>query len=157
MVADLKEGASTARPNPQQRSLVWRMTFPGLKDQPRRVRQELAGVLRAHPELDEILLVTSELCANAVLHTHSGQQGGTFDVEVTTIGEESLMVAVTDEGAATGPRLLAPAPTETHFRGLQVVKGLSRDYGVDGGANGRTVWALFAPLGSVVPCPDGAC
>jgi len=157
MVADLKEGASAAPPDPVQRSLVWRMTFPGLEDQPGRVRQELADVLQAHPELDEILLVTSELCTNAVLHTRSGHQSGTFDVEVTAIGDESLMVAVTDEGAATGPRFLAPAPTETHFRGLQVVKGLSRDCGVDGGAKGRTVWALFAPLGSVVSCPDGAC
>lgn len=155
MVADLKDGANAARPDPVQRSLVWRMTFPGLKDQPSRVRRELTAVLRAHPELDEILLVTSELCTNAVLHTRSGHQGGTFDVEVTAIGEESLMVAVTDEGASTGPRLLAPAPTEPHFRGLQVVKGLSRDYGVDGDAEGRTVWALFAPL--EMPRPDRPC
>jgi anti-sigma regulatory factor (Ser/Thr protein kinase) len=146
MVADLKEGTSAAPADPVQRSVIWRMTFPGLVDQPGRVREELAVVLRAHPDLGEILLVASELCTNAVVHTRSGGRDGTFSVEVTAIGEESLMIAVTDEGASTGPRLLAPKPTETHFRGLQVVKGLSLDYGVGGDAEGWTVWALFAPL-----------
>jgi len=155
MVADLKEGSGAASADPVQRSLIWRMTFPGRKDQPGIVRRELAGVLREHPDLAEILLVASELCTNAVVHTRSGDLGGTFDVAVTAIGEESLMVAVTDEGASTGPRLLAPKPTQTHFRGLQVVEGLSLKYGVDGGAEGRTVWALFAPLRQVVPCPTG--
>jgi anti-sigma regulatory factor (Ser/Thr protein kinase) len=157
MAADLKAGTSAAPSDPVQRSLIWWMTFPGLEDQPGRVRQELADVLREHPDLVDILLVTSELCTNALLHTRSGYQGGTFGVEVTAIGEESLMVAVTDEGASTGPRLLTPVPTETHFRGLQVVKGLSLDYGVDGDAQGRTVWALFAPFRRAVPCPDEPC
>lgn len=146
MVADLKEGTSTAPADPVQRSLIWRMTFPGREDQPRLVRRELAGVLREHPDLDDILLAASELCSNAVVHTRSGDPGGTFAVAVTAIGKESLMVAVSDEGASASPRLLAPKPTQTHFRGLQVVEGLSLKYGVDGGAEGRTVWALFAPL-----------
>ena len=146
MASDLKEGTSAASADPVQRSVIWRMTFPGLEDQPRRVREELAVVLRAHPDLDEILLVASELCTNAVVHTRSGGRDGTFGVEVTAIGEESLMVAVTDEGASTVPRLRAAKPTEIHFRGLQVVKSLSLGYGVGGDAEGRTVWARFAPL-----------
>jgi serine/threonine-protein kinase RsbW len=157
MVADLKYHAGAAAPAPAQRSLIWRMTFAGMRDQPSHVRRELASVLRAHPDLDDILMVASELCTNAVVHTRSGHQGGTFSVEVTATGEESLVVAVTDEGAATGPRLLTPAPTDTHFRGLQVVKSLSRDYGVDGDAEGRRVWALFPPLGGPVACADGPC
>jgi len=147
MVTDLKEDTGAATAGPAQRSAIWQMTFPGLEDQPRRVRAELAVVLRAHPDLDEILLVASELCTNAVVHTRSGRQDGTFGVEVTAIGEESLMIAVTDEGASTVPRLRAAKPTEVHFRGLQVVESLSLDYGVGGDAEGRTVWALFAPLG----------
>lgn len=146
MVTDLKEGVSAATADPAQRSVIWQMTFPGLEDQPRRVREELAVVLRAHPHLDEIVLVASELCTNAVVHTRSGRQGGTFGVEVTAIGEESLMIAVTDKGASTVPRLRAAKPTEIHFRGLQVVESLSLAYGDYGDAEGRTVWALFAPL-----------
>lgn len=157
MVADLKEGASAAAADPVQCSLIWRMTCPGLVDQPGRVRRELAVVLRGHPDLDEILLAATELCTNALLHTRSGNPDGTFGVEVTAIGENFLKVAVTDEGASTGPRLHDPGPTETHFRGLQVVMSLSLGYGADGDADGRTVWALFAPLRQVVPCPDGAC
>jgi hypothetical protein len=93
---------------------------------------------------------------NAVLHIRSGHQGGTFNMEVTAIGRESLMVAVTDEGGPTGPCLLTPAQADAHFRGLQVVQGLTRLRG--GRRHGRrTVWALFAPLGRGVPCPDGPC
>lgn len=147
MVTDLKEDTGAATADPAQRSVIWQKTFPGFEDQPRCVRAELAVVLRAHPDLDEILLVVSELCTNAVVHTRSGRQGGTFGVEVTVIGKESLMIAVTDDGASTVPRLRAPKPTETHFRGLQVVDSLSLDYGDYGDAEGRTVWALFAPLG----------
>lgn len=146
MVADLREGTSAAAADLVQRSLIWRMTCPGLADQPGRVRQELAAVLRAHQDLDAILLATTELCTNALLHTRSGNPDGTFGVEVTAVGEKFLKVAVTDEGASTGPLLHDPGPTETHFRGLQVVKSISLGYGVDGDAAGRTVWALFAPL-----------
>jgi serine/threonine-protein kinase RsbW len=157
MIADLKDDTSAASPSPGQCSLIWRMVFPGQVDQPRQVRRELANVLRAHQDLADILLVASELCTNAVVHTRSGQPGGTFNVEVAAIGVESLMLAVTDEGASTRPRLLAPVPTDTHFRGLQVVQGLSRDCGVGGDAQGRTVWALFAPLERALPRPDEPC
>lgn len=156
MVADLKEGTSAA-PAPAQRSLIWRMTFPGETDQPGRVRALLKKVLRGHPDLDEILLAASELSTNAVRHTRSGRHGGCFSVEVTAIGTESLLVGVTDEGSATVPRVLAPAPTEPGSRGLQVVQNISRRFGVTGDEEGRTVWALFAPLVSAVPGADGPC
>ena len=56
------------------------------------------------------------------------------------------MIAVTDAGAPTVPRVRAPKPTETHFRGLQVVESLSLAHGDYGDEEGRTVWARFAPL-----------
>jgi anti-sigma regulatory factor (Ser/Thr protein kinase) len=156
MVADLRDGTSATPPAAMERSPTWRMTFPGVPDQPARVRRKLAKVLRKHPDLDDILLVASELCTNAVVHTRSGHQGGTFSVEVTATGE-SLLVAVTDGGAPSGPRLITPAETDPHFRGLLVVERLSSDYGVDGDAEGRTVWALFALHGRTVPCQGGPC
>ncbi|MGH3277678.1 MAG: ATP-binding protein [Trebonia sp.] len=157
MVTGLKGGTSAPPPAPARRSPIWQMTFPGLEDQPGRVRRELASVLRAHPDLDDILVVASELCTNAVLHTRSGRQGGTFSVEVAVADGEALVIAVADEGAPTGPRLLTAAQADAHFRGLHVVKGLSRGYGVDGDAQGRTVWARFAPLGSTAPCRGEPC
>lgn len=147
MATGLKGGTSAASPGRVRRSPIWRMTFPGLNDQPGRVRRELASVLRPRPDLDDILVVVSELCTNAVVHTRSGSQGGSFSVEVTVADGDSLIVAVTDEGAPTGPRLLDPAQTDAHFRGLHLVEGLSRGYGVDGDEKGRTVWALFASPG----------
>ncbi len=155
MAAHLKDDTSAAPHAPARHSPIWRMTFPGELDQPRLARRKLASLLREHPELGDILTVASELCTNAVVHTRSGHQDGTFTVQVTAVGDEFLMVAVTDEGAPTGPRLLTPDQTATNFRGLQLVKGLSRGYGVDGDAERRTVWALFSPLGKAVPGTDG--
>jgi serine/threonine-protein kinase RsbW len=165
MVANLREGASAAPPASRQCSLIWRKTFPGTLDQPGRAREELTSALRASPDLDGILLaalddiktVTSELCTNAVIHTRSGHQGGTFKVEATAPDRESLLVAVSDGGAPEGPRLLVPALTDTHFRGLHLVMTLSSDCGVYGDAEGRTVWVLFARSGRAVPCPGEPC
>jgi len=148
MVAKLKDSTSAAPAASRQGPLVWRKTFPGTLDQPAQVRRELVTALQTRPDLDEILLVASELCTNAVIHTRSGHQGGTFMIEVTADGE-SLLIAVTDSGAPTEPRLLNPAQTDTNFRGLYVVKALSDGYGVHGDAEGRTVWALFASSGRV--------
>lgn len=155
MVADLKEGADPAPAAPARGSLLWRMTFPGRTDQAALVRRGIGKILGAHPDLDQIALVASELSANAVLHTRSGRPGGTFSVEVTETSGAGLMVAVIDEGAATGPRHVTPSETDDHFRGLQMVRALSDRFGVDGGAEGRTVWALFAPLGQESPVRTG--
>ena len=165
MAANLRDGTSAAPPDSGQPSLVWRKTFPGALDQPGRAREELASALRASPDLDDIFLValddikvvTSELCTNAVIHTRSGHHGGTFKVEATTADGESLLVAVADGGAPEGPRLLAPALADTHFRGLHLVMALSDDCGVCGDAEGRTVWALFTRSGKAVSCPGEPC
>lgn len=150
MVTPLSDGASTALPACGHRSLIWRKTFPGTSDQPGRARRELADALQSSPyltsvllmPLDDIKVVTSELCTNAVIHTRSGL-GGTFKVEVTTVDGRFLMVAVTDDGAQGSPSLGTPDETDTHYRGLQLVNALSSVYGFYGDDEGRTVWAAF--------------
>jgi hypothetical protein len=88
----------------------------------------------------DAVLVASELAANAVLHTRSGDDG-CFSVEVCRAGSWAR-IAVGDQGSDRRPRVV-----EGH--GLFVVRELASGRGVDGDGDGRFVWAD-------VPLPAGA-
>ena len=90
---------------------------------------------------DRVVLVVSELCTNALVHTNAG-----FELAIVR-SDTSLRVEVTDVGVGT-PTMGRDAPAEPHGRGLRIVDQLASDWGVqanDGG--GKTVWARI-DLGS---------
>ena len=59
-----------------------RRVFPGQEDQVRCARDFVRRIIGPDcPMLDEAVLLTSELCTNALQHTGSGA-GGTFEVTV---------------------------------------------------------------------------
>lgn len=88
---------------------------------------------------DDVVLVVSELVTNAIVHTAS--------VEVTCrfgVTEDSMYVAVADQGLdPVGPHVRT-APMSERGRGLQLVSALTENWGVmlDDG-KGRVVWAVF--------------
>jgi anti-sigma regulatory factor (Ser/Thr protein kinase) len=88
------------------------------------------------PQLvDRLVLVTSELVTNAILHART-EVG--LDVNVD---ESSIVLEVTDSSPATIPPPRVPDPEDTSGRGLFLVDVLSDAWGVrslDGG--GKTVW-----------------
>jgi Bacteriocin-protection, YdeI or OmpD-Associated len=90
------------------------------------------------PARDDVASVATELGSNAIRHTASGR-GGWFVVEVAWF-RPVVRVAVTDDGAAAGPRVIDD-PAGEHGRGLLVVAGLSVRTGVVGDHRGRLVWA----------------
>ncbi|MCL2581568.1 MAG: ATP-binding protein [Streptosporangiales bacterium] len=94
--------------------------------------------------LDDILVCASELATNAVLHSHSGNPGEHFDVEIALRAGESIYVAVRDSGGPWARPRAAGTPDEDAEcgRGLQVVAALSADTGITGDASGRTAWFL---------------
>jgi Histidine kinase-like ATPase domain len=116
----------------------WRREFPGHGRQLSVLRRWLAGLLPPGPARDDVVMIADELASNAIIHTLSGQ-GGTFTVEVTWYGP-AVRVAVTDEGAPTGPRESGD-PASEHGRGLAVVRELSLRRGVCGDHRGRLAWA----------------
>jgi hypothetical protein len=129
------------------------MEFPGDGRELRALRRWLESVLPPCAARHDVLSVASELAANAIEHTRSGQ-GGTFAVDVIW-RPEVVRLAVTDRGAPGGPRVIVDSGGEGG-RGLLVVRGLSLRAGVRGGERGRVVWADIGWDGPApVPPSDG--
>lgn len=82
-----------------------------------------------------VVLLTSELVTNAILHARTPVQVG-FRAD-----DERVMVAVADRVAdreAVKPQ--APSPTRLGGRGLALVAELSQDWGTTTYADGKTIW-----------------
>jgi anti-sigma regulatory factor (Ser/Thr protein kinase) len=89
--------------------------------------------------VDEAVLLVSELCTNALLHTASGYDG-TFEVAVY-LGPLSVRIEVRDGGAAQAPSVRQPVGTFAEYgRGLDLVELLSDRWGYSGDSNGRSVF-----------------
>jgi hypothetical protein len=99
------------------------------------------------------MCVATELGSNALRHTASGC-GGRFAVEIVW-DAVTVHVAVYDGGAPSGPRLVND-PGQEDGRGLLLVRGLTRAYGVCGDERGRLVWAdvpWAEPEAAALSCP----
>jgi anti-sigma regulatory factor (Ser/Thr protein kinase) len=75
-------------------------------------RRFTSAVLAACPAREALVACVSELAANAVVHTASGD-GGVFTVEVTRPRDGIARVAVTDAGSLSAPAVTAVAVPET--------------------------------------------
>ena len=79
-----------------------RRVFPGRHDQVRCARDFVRRVVGPNCSmLDEAVLLTSELCTNALQHSGSGA-GGTFEVTVLR-GPGCARIEVRDEGSKSLP------------------------------------------------------
>ena len=78
-------------------------------------------------------LLVSELVTNAIEH---GGSGGVVEVEALPAG---LRVSVTDH-APGRPQVQHPRTDQPTGRGLSIVDQLSRWWGVEAAAGGKTVW-----------------
>jgi anti-sigma regulatory factor (Ser/Thr protein kinase) len=103
-------------------------------------------------------LITSELVANAVLHSRSGQGGKVRLAVVVTVGEY-VQLEVRDDGPLPGRPALTAFPAELppdgseSARGLFMVAAMAQTSGLDGRG---LVWARVAWDGSAAPADDGA-
>ncbi len=82
--------------------------------------------------------VVSELATNAVIHA-----GTAFTVALVMQGD-ALRLEVRD-GSLLLPRQRRYGLSATTGRGLALVGALTRDWGVQPGAAGKTIWCLLAP------------
>ena len=99
----------------------------------------VAAIHRDGSVRDVTRLLVGEAATNAVLHSGSGVDGGTFAVEYL-ISDDRLRVEVHDGGGPAGPRRRIHLLESVTGRGLDLFEALSDRWGVDGGPQGWTVW-----------------
>lgn len=119
---------------------LFRRTYPGDPSQVGRVRLDIAEVVAGCPVADELTLVTSELSANAVVHSRSGRLGGRFTVVANTSPRQFAWIEVLDQGGQWDCR----HNQDDRPHGLDIVRAIAGDgnWGIAGnGATGRVVWA----------------
>ncbi|MFI7699728.1 ATP-binding protein [Nonomuraea sp. NPDC049480] len=122
--------------------------LPGIASQVSRARGIVTAALgRDHPLYDDVVLLTSELATNAVLHTRSGA-GGTFTVSVTS-SESAVRVCVSDAGSDGPPCVCRTSARSTSGRGLPLIEALSHRWGFTRESGSTTVW--FELLQAGVP------
>ena len=108
---------------------VTSVTYPGIPESVPAVRRLVRAALAHSPRVSDLELVAAELATNAIRHTPSGLEGGTFTVTVRRLPGQARL-EVTDQG--TMPWRQAPANGDglaEHGRGLAVVAALADEAG----------------------------
>ncbi|MEU5664816.1 ATP-binding protein [Streptomyces longwoodensis] len=142
----MHEYTSTAR--------VWGLSCPGFPEEVSRARRWTRDILRGSPLAEDAELIVSELSANAILHTASGREAGSFHLAVA-VTPQVVAVSVTDDGGTrTAPKIEHQDQEAEHGRGLGMVSALAHRVVVHDSDHGHTVTAeLFAgPRQGGHPC-----
>lgn len=128
---------------PAQPARPWARTFRGTPASVPEARRFVAELLAGCPAREVLMTCVSELSANAVAHTGSGN-GGVFIVEVDLPRPGVARIAVIDQGAPTSPSLPAAGRLDLMAeggRGLAMVAACTSRWGYADAHPGRVVWA----------------
>lgn len=86
-----------------------------------------------------MILSASELAANAAIHSRSRLLGGTFTVRAVIKPGDHVQIEVEDGGGPWNPG----ASDSKGHHGLDIVRALATDWGIDGDDRARRIWARF--------------
>jgi serine/threonine-protein kinase RsbW len=125
---------------PGRSARPWARTFRGTPASVPEARRFVAELLLGCPARDVLMTCVSELCANAIEHTDSGN-GGVFVVEVHLPRPGVARIAVTDEGGSSLPAAGSLDLMAEGGRGLAMVAACTNRWGYADAHPGRTVWA----------------
>ncbi|MEU6274342.1 ATP-binding protein [Streptomyces populi] len=132
----MHEYTSTAR--------VWGLTCPGFPEEVSRARRWTRDILRDSPLVEDAALIVSELSANAILHTASGQESGSFHLALA-VSSQVVALSVTDNGSAGAPKVEHQDQEAEQGRGLAMVGAIAHRLVVHDSVDGRTITAeLYA-------------
>jgi anti-sigma regulatory factor (Ser/Thr protein kinase)/DNA-binding XRE family transcriptional regulator len=112
-------------------------TFPARADQLREARAFLRRMLAGCPLADDVVLICSELAANAVEHSASTRVGGQFTVRAEVRDGDYAWIEVEDQG---GP-WVRQERSDARGRGLVVVDELAAYWDIRGDDTARVVCA----------------
>jgi len=126
----------------------WEDAFRGCADQLKSVRATVDQFLAGCPMADDIVLLMSELAGNAVRHSRSGRDGGTFTALLLDVPGQYVLGEIVDGGSDWDGDLRRSSRDAS---GLYFLLALSEACGVSGGKHGRAVWFRMH-----YPRPDGA-
>jgi serine/threonine-protein kinase RsbW len=154
------EGRDVTPPGPSPFIAWWTRHFRGGADQVFEVRRWLEDLLPDCAARADLLLLASELCTNAIVHSRSGEAGGQFSVDIDWAPALARAV-VGDQGSAKAPAVARAGDTARlaeSGRGLLLVDDLADDWGTASRPNRRWVWADIgwqARGGSPLAAPGG--
>jgi serine/threonine-protein kinase RsbW len=126
--------------DPVRSARPWARTFRGTPASVSEARRFASELLAGCPARETLIACVSELCANAVAHTASGN-GGVFIVEVDCSRAGVARVAITDEGSDSVPAAGVLDLLAEGGRGLAMVAACTSRWGFADAYPGRTVWA----------------
>lgn len=112
--------------------------FDGSPEEIRNVRDFVGQLVDGCPVGDDVVLLSSELATNAVLHSASGGDG-TFSVSVLAESWR-VRVEVHDLGSDTAPAVRRSRQLGESGAGLSLVETIADRWGFHGGQHGRVVW-----------------
>ncbi len=115
------------------------VTYPGGTEHIRTVRADMRAVLGGCPRADDVILCASELAANAVQHSRSRLPGGTFAVRTVISSDHYAQIEVQDGGGPWNQSMVDPA----RHHGLDIVRAVADEWGIEGDHTSRTIWARF--------------
>ncbi|MGW2443844.1 ATP-binding protein [Streptomyces sp. NPDC001675] len=126
---------------------VWGLSCPGFPEEVSRARRWTRDILRGSPLADDAELIVSELSANAIIHTASGREHGSFHLAVA-VSAQVVAVSVTDDGGTgTAPKVEHQDQDAEHGRGLGMVSVIAHRVVVHDSDQGHTVTAeLYADV-----------
>ncbi|MBL3667390.1 ATP-binding protein [Streptomyces sp. M2CJ-2] len=130
------------------RARVWGLSCPGFPEEVSRARRWTRDILRGSPFAEDAELIVSELSANAILHTASGQASGSFHLALA-VSPQVVALSVTDEGGtSTAPKAEHQDDQAEHGRGLGMVSSIAHRVVIHDSYGGHTVTAeLFTEAG----------
>jgi anti-sigma regulatory factor (Ser/Thr protein kinase) len=118
--------------------VIFQRDYPGAAAQASRVRADLAKIAAEFPAADDLVLLASELAANAITHSRSGHPGGQFTVRAYLYPGDYAWIEVIDQGG----QWTEPAPGDGRGRGLGLVEAIAGpgNWGIDGNTACRVAW-----------------
>ena len=124
-------------------------SFPGRRDQVRLMRGVLAAFFDGCPAANDAVLLASELAANAVTHSTSGQPGGALTIRAEACPGVYLRAEIEDAGSTWDGNLTTAQPPH----GLFLLRALSADCGTRRGRNGWITWFTIPTAAGHEPQP----